>query len=143
MYCKHCGKVIADDSKFCRYCGTNLVDVSLAEESSNVSQSNETKAETVEPSNDEVIEIASDNTEQSVSTEPIVEKETIVEEKSEPTKNRELPLVRRFFGSLIDKFFVLLIAVLDFIDVLHYFPRITYEGILPRGEGWWRLGNNL
>jgi predicted nucleic acid-binding Zn ribbon protein len=21
MYCKHCGKVIADDSKFCQYCG--------------------------------------------------------------------------------------------------------------------------
>ena len=21
MYCKHCGKEIADDSKFCRYCG--------------------------------------------------------------------------------------------------------------------------
>ena len=120
MYCKHCGKVIADDSKFCRYCGTNLVDVSLAEESSNVSQSNETKAETVEPSNDEVIEIASDNTEQSVSTEPIVEKETIVEEKSEPIKNRELPLVRRFFGSLIDKFFVLLIAVLGYIACKPY-----------------------
>lgn len=25
MYCKHCGKVIADDSKFCRYCGTYLL----------------------------------------------------------------------------------------------------------------------
>lgn len=24
MYCKHCGKEIADDSKFCRYCGTDL-----------------------------------------------------------------------------------------------------------------------
>ena len=21
MYCKHCGKEIADDSKFCQYCG--------------------------------------------------------------------------------------------------------------------------
>lgn len=21
MYCKHCGKEIDDDSKFCRYCG--------------------------------------------------------------------------------------------------------------------------
>ena len=21
MYCKHCGKVIADDSKFCQHCG--------------------------------------------------------------------------------------------------------------------------
>ena len=25
MYCKHCGKEIADDSKFCRYCGTYLL----------------------------------------------------------------------------------------------------------------------
>ena len=23
MYCKHCGKEIADDSKFCNYCGAN------------------------------------------------------------------------------------------------------------------------
>ncbi len=23
MYCKHCGKEIADDSKFCQYCGGN------------------------------------------------------------------------------------------------------------------------
>ena len=26
MYCKHCGKEIADDSKFCRYCGTDLTE---------------------------------------------------------------------------------------------------------------------
>lgn len=25
MYCKHCGKQIADDSTFCQYCGRNLV----------------------------------------------------------------------------------------------------------------------
>jgi hypothetical protein len=24
MYCKECGKLIEDDSKFCRYCGTNV-----------------------------------------------------------------------------------------------------------------------
>ena len=24
MYCKHCGKEIADDSKFCQYCGKSL-----------------------------------------------------------------------------------------------------------------------
>lgn len=28
MYCKNCGKQIADDSKFCKYCGT-LVDDSM------------------------------------------------------------------------------------------------------------------
>ena len=26
MYCKHCGKVIADDSQFCQYCGSLLED---------------------------------------------------------------------------------------------------------------------
>ena len=26
MYCKHCGKEIADDSSFCKYCGKQLVD---------------------------------------------------------------------------------------------------------------------
>lgn len=25
MYCKHCGKIIANDSYYCCYCGTNLV----------------------------------------------------------------------------------------------------------------------
>lgn len=25
MYCKHCGKVIADDSRFCPYCGVNQI----------------------------------------------------------------------------------------------------------------------
>ena len=24
MFCKHCGKEIADDSKFCAFCGTNI-----------------------------------------------------------------------------------------------------------------------
>ena len=28
MYCKHCGKEIADDSKFCNYCGANQKAVS-------------------------------------------------------------------------------------------------------------------
>ena len=74
MYCKHCGKEITDDSKFCRYCGTNLVDVGLSEGSSNVSQTNETDVETVEPSNNDVIEVSSENAEQSVSSEPIVDK---------------------------------------------------------------------
>ena len=120
MYCKHCGKVIADDSKFCRYCGTNLVDVNLAEEKPNVSLTNETDVDTAELSNNDVMEVASDNTEQSVSSEPIVEKEAIVEEKSEPIKNGELPLVRRFFGSLIDKVFILIIAVMGYVACKPY-----------------------
>ena len=31
MYCKHCGKEIADDSKFCKYCGNGVVDSSNQE----------------------------------------------------------------------------------------------------------------
>ena len=26
MYCKHCGKEIADDSKFCQHCGLKITD---------------------------------------------------------------------------------------------------------------------
>ena len=26
MYCKHCGKQIADDSSFCQYCGEKVID---------------------------------------------------------------------------------------------------------------------
>lgn len=38
MYCKHCGKVIADDSKFCQHCG-ELINTSL----DNVVNDNHTK----------------------------------------------------------------------------------------------------
>ena len=31
MYCKHCGKKIPESSKFCRYCGNNLLDSHEAE----------------------------------------------------------------------------------------------------------------
>lgn len=33
MYCKHCGKQIADDSTFCQYCGGKVMDESLLQES--------------------------------------------------------------------------------------------------------------
>lgn len=33
MYCKHCGKQIADDSSFCQYCGGKVMDESLSQES--------------------------------------------------------------------------------------------------------------
>lgn len=31
MYCKHCGKELADDSKFCEYCGKGVADTSIQE----------------------------------------------------------------------------------------------------------------
>lgn len=33
MYCKQCGKQIADDSKFCRYCGSTQDEPSVSQES--------------------------------------------------------------------------------------------------------------
>ena len=55
MYCKHCGREIADDSKFCRYCGTDLTETESIVEISNVND--------IETSTDEVSEsIISDNT---------------------------------------------------------------------------------
>lgn len=27
MFCKNCGKIIDDDSKFCKYCGANLINI--------------------------------------------------------------------------------------------------------------------
>lgn len=36
MYCKHCGKQIADESKFCPFCGTDLQDVTRVLKTSDV-----------------------------------------------------------------------------------------------------------
>ena len=38
MYCKHCGKEIADDSKFCQHCGGKL-DASITVEATNNTES--------------------------------------------------------------------------------------------------------
>ena len=32
MYCKNCGELIDDDSKFCRYCGTNQESITETDE---------------------------------------------------------------------------------------------------------------
>lgn len=40
MYCKHCGKQIADDSSFCQYCGGKVTDESLLQESSTILPAN-------------------------------------------------------------------------------------------------------
>ena len=72
MYCKHCGKEISDDSKFCRYCGGNLVEEQV-EEGTIVSKTNETETEIVESFIDDVIVVSPDNAEQIISSEPIVE----------------------------------------------------------------------
>ena len=46
MYCKKCGKQIADNSKFCKYCGT-LVDESLETDSTNDSIQTDTRSEII------------------------------------------------------------------------------------------------
>lgn len=58
MYCKHCGKEIADDSNFCQHCGGEQ-DIILSKQSDNSEQDTITKAE-VQQSNDE--DKQSDNT---------------------------------------------------------------------------------
>jgi uncharacterized membrane protein YvbJ len=38
MYCKNCGKEIADDSKFCQHCGTAQLEVQVSEPTQVVEQ---------------------------------------------------------------------------------------------------------
>lgn len=64
MYCKKCGKQIADNSKFCKYCGT-LVDESLETDSTNDSIQTDTRSEIIVSTKEESpvkIEIAKNAT---------------------------------------------------------------------------------
>ena len=45
MYCKNCGKQIADDSKFCKYCGTLVDDSMTTNDNSNEFGKGATKIE--------------------------------------------------------------------------------------------------
>ena len=40
MYCKHCGKQIADDSSFCQYCGEKVIDELFLSENSTILPAN-------------------------------------------------------------------------------------------------------
>ena len=40
MYCKHCGKQIADDSSFCQYCGEKVIEELLLSENSTILPAN-------------------------------------------------------------------------------------------------------
>ena len=46
MYCKHCGKQIADESKFCPFCGTDLQDVTRVLKTSDVIENLENTTQT-------------------------------------------------------------------------------------------------
>ena len=48
MYCKHCGKQIADDSTFCQHCGGKVIEVSSSEVNSGVSQANNEQSESAQ-----------------------------------------------------------------------------------------------
>lgn len=61
MYCKHCGKQIDDDSRFCRYCGGIL----YLDTSKNVPKPNNDE-DTVKPTN-------MDNSKESPKTEPCIQ----------------------------------------------------------------------
>lgn len=45
MYCKHCGKQIADDSTFCQHCGGKVIEESSFEVNSGFSQANNEQSE--------------------------------------------------------------------------------------------------
>lgn len=48
MYCRQCGKEIKDDSVFCEYCGTKVVDITgLDDENANVSYSSDSMSNKV------------------------------------------------------------------------------------------------
>lgn len=55
MYCKHCGKEIADDSKFCNYCGSSLLSISFGtmDENDTIIE-NPNKKETCDSSNETI-----------------------------------------------------------------------------------------
>ena len=48
MYCKHCGQQIADDSKYCQYCGGIQDDVSVASSQENPNNENAKEHKVVE-----------------------------------------------------------------------------------------------
>lgn len=52
MYCRYCGKTIADDSVFCKFCGRRVEDFSL-EESSRVGDKNTEKLDNLEANTSE------------------------------------------------------------------------------------------
>ena len=115
MYCRYCGKEVDDDSKFCRYCGANIVDISLVD---NFAEHNDDKSdETInnpDSVNDPVVvDFFKDS-------EPISETKIIEKEESHVIIDRPLPLIRRFFGSLIDKILILIIAVVGYIACKPY-----------------------
>lgn len=50
MYCKHCGKEIADDSKFCQHCGGKIDDTISTNQGLPKEDANELKTSNVNPS---------------------------------------------------------------------------------------------
>ena len=85
MYCKHCGKQIADDSSFCQYCGGKVLDESLSQESS-----------TILPANNDI------NSEESTSEIIIATKEAnpIQVEVSKKAKDNSSTIANEIVGNL-------------------------------------------
>jgi hypothetical protein len=55
MYCKHCGKEIADDSNFCNYCGSSLLSISFrTDDDKDAINENSNKEETSDSSNETI-----------------------------------------------------------------------------------------
>lgn len=75
MYCKHCGKEIFDESKFCRFCGTDLQDVTKI----------------IKPS--EVLKTTSDNKNITQTTTTSIVTPTVIQQPALKKKNSVLPIV--------------------------------------------------
>ncbi len=102
MYCKHCGKEIADDSKFCQHCGGILIEESQDLNSLRTTDETNKESTEIEPK------------------EAIVEIKKLADEKTSNNKIKPLPLLRRLFASVLDKILILVIAVCGYLAYKPY-----------------------
>ena len=144
MFCRFCGKVIPDDSVFCPICGTKLKDVALNDEledkdTNNVALSEatdnlQTEAPTqvhhdveecsgvnTSETNPSVVEDKDDDVENDGFSNEGTKGTEATEEQYIPIQEREkMPLLRRFIGSMIDKFLILALFIIVPITIDYY-----------------------
>ena len=144
MFCRFCGKVIPDDSVFCPICGAKLKDIALNDEledkdTNNVALSEATdNLQIVAPTevhhdveecsgvntsetNPSVVEDKDDDVENDGFSNEEMKGTEATEEQYIPIQEREkMPLLRRFIGSMIDKFLILALFIIVPITIDYY-----------------------
>ena len=144
MYCRFCGKELPNDSVFCPICGTKLKNTAVNDEledkdTDNVALSEatdniETEAPTginqdveecsgvkTSEANPSVVEDKDDDVEKAGSSNEGTESIDAREEQYIPIPEREkMPLLRRFIGSMIDKFLILALFIIVPITIDYY-----------------------